>query len=1026
MSVTQTLGALGQWSLALSPDTPDDVRGRVGFFGHLAVVRGDVDVDTLGDALLAQARYVGVLRQKGVGDDLTLSGSGMVFWLGDEDGKGHVIETAINLTAATLADSVTAVLPPTVTLGTVHPLSDTALRYTGSHIFQSPREALQIICDAFAVEFRVNNNATVDVGRPDQLYNTTAPDSIIVRNGAGSDVDLTAVSGDYATEQAVHDYSTRVLLLGQTTGEGGTPDTVFVTGAADAPVVPYKDLRGNPVKMTRLISESGQTEGSVQQRAQLQLNRFNRAARALTVDADQYQADGVFVVGDGTYVYDPDAGVQDNAREVFFRGEVLHPDLIRISSVTWPISDGHTVAFRDVNGAWLDLTRWVRWEASSSGGGLGTSGLTEIIVGDLPRSLTGPSGSAVQDRVDASRPSAPDGSIPKTPTGLTLSTTAAQDTWGRDIAYVRGTWAAVTQNTDNTSLTDLSHYEMRYRPQFRAPGWHGSELTEDLAVDFVAVNGLPYDVQVRAVDLGGNPSEWSGTASITAAVDSVAPPAPADPVVSNYLGQLRIEYTGTSAAGTAMPADALTVEVHVGTAASFVAEPATKVDDLTPFGRGVSLVTAPYGQARWVRLVAVDASGNRGPSSAAVSGSTAQVVSADIFDGAVGSSKLANLAVTTAKINDLAVNDAKVGNLSVGKLTAGTQTVDVVISGRNTTALTGARVEHNALGFQGFRADGSKWLSLTPSESLLTGVVKTQDTGRRIEIGAGGLWGQIRFIAPDNKSGFMRAVTAGANADEVLQFGVEHSGGNVSWNVIGLDSTEGAAYRTKRHEFTFQERLMVYQTGNRGLDTPIERFRVDTQNVSMRGGSTATDATKTWNFAMFDGKVTHRFQTGALYTFGDGFSGQSPWLTLQADDSWGVILRAQSNGSSATLDVRGILDNQFYGVRASEFQQNSDMRDKHDIADFTIGSPLSLVAQVRPRQFKFNHGGDKPVVDADGNVTVVEGPAPAEVGVIAQELPAFMRGGSEEHGYSVDLGKGLLLALAAIQELDKRTRGGRA
>jgi hypothetical protein len=62
----------------------------------------------------------------------------------------------------------------------------------------------------------------------------------------------------------------------------------------------------------------------------------------------------------------------------------------------------------------------------------------------------------------------------------------------------------------------------------------------------------------------------------------------------------------------------------------------------------------------------------------------------------------------------------------VGKLTAGTMSADVVVGGRFATALTGARVEMNSLGFQKFDTDGvTKLISLTGTEALLTGTYKT-------------------------------------------------------------------------------------------------------------------------------------------------------------------------------------------------------------------------------------------------------------------------------------------------------------
>jgi hypothetical protein len=216
----------------------------------------------------------------------------MVFWLGDEDGKGQVLEAKVTLTNATLSAALTAVLPAAVTLGTVYALTNPAARITRTFQYVSPREAVQAICDHFDVEFRVNGNGTLDVGRQDQLYNAT-PDSIVVRKGAGIDMDTVALGGKFGVQKTAVDYSDRILLVGKT-----QEDATFVNGAIDAPVKPYRDLFGNTTRRTRMISESGTTTGTLAQRLQLQLNRYNRTATSLKVSAEDYEIEGNFVVGD--------------------------------------------------------------------------------------------------------------------------------------------------------------------------------------------------------------------------------------------------------------------------------------------------------------------------------------------------------------------------------------------------------------------------------------------------------------------------------------------------------------------------------------------------------------------------------------------------------------------------------------------------------------------------------------------------------------------------------------------------------
>lgn len=280
------------------------------------------------------------------------------------------------------------------------------------------------------------------------------------------------------------------------------------------------------------------------------------------------------------------------------------------------------------------------------------------------------------------------------------------------------TWTAPTTNSDGSALTDLSHYLVQYRPALRAPLWAGSVITADTSVDLVNLPvDLDYDVRVAAVDTSGNTSAWSPVASGHTSPDAVAPPAPADPAVGNYLGQLRIEYLGTDNLGDPMPADTNRVDVHVSAVSGFTHDSTTRVASLDPFARGVAYADTPYGATRYVKLVAVDHTGNASAASGQVSGATSKVVSDDLLagavdaaaiadgavenaklglgavtgvkladfavdapkiaDGAVGTAKLANLAVGSAQIADLAVSTAKIASLAVGTA----QIADLAVSG---------------------------------------------------------------------------------------------------------------------------------------------------------------------------------------------------------------------------------------------------------------------------------------------------------------------------------------------------------
>lgn len=1044
MTVTEQLGSLGSWSLTLVDDTPRSITDQLGFFGHIGIWRGRVDVEQSDDAtLLATARYVGVLREKPTGPR-SLEGAGMIYWLGDEDGKGAVLESPVVFNAATLTECVTRLLPPAVTVGTIH---DPGGTYTGTHQWQTPRAVLDTICAAFGVEYRVNNNGTIDVGTQAQLYGSTTSTIISARNIGGQDFDLTSLGGTFTTDTSVIDYSDRVVLLGQKTDNAGN-STSFVEASASATTSPYKDLHGNTVHVTRTVSDAGQTDASAPAAAQLQLNEFNRAKRALSIRAEDYDTTGTAVVGQNAYVFDPENGLVDTTQQLDFRGELIFPQLIRISALQWSVTAGHTVAFRTQDGVWVDLTRYVSWDPGSD----------EITVGDLPRTLT-TSSNPVLTQTQA----APDSSVPDAPTGLALSTTSVESAKGQSTATVTASWTAPAQNTDGSVIQDLSYYLVQYRWHGRAPLWD-TRIAPTTTIDIPGLAvGLVYDVQVAAVDTTGHVSAYTPVAQITAAPDQTAPNAPSDPTVSSYLGQLRISWDGKDNTGAAMPPDFALVEVHVSATSGFTPDSspgsATLVSELST--AGVAYATAPYGATRYVKLVAVDNSQNRSAPSNQVSGSTVQVADGDIQA------------------------------LSVGKLTAGTMSADVVIGGRFATALTGARVELNSLGLQKFDTDGvTKLISLTGTEELLTGTYKTAASGRRIEMGSGGTTGEIDFYAPDGTKSVLLAYTESTGL-EAMQFGIPIPGVPVStssplWNKINLnnDHSGWSSYRANKHEFVFGGAnnasgadsstpgyFSVYETSDYGATGTVrlqiapgsfgywdslghERLTIDTTRIGFWDGNT-TPRMFLWqnqnvDFELYDSTVLREHHEGDRfdYHFGNVPSGQLAGfygLAFQGGYGSGVLRLACSNGQAANFkiwnDANGTwfeckdwTDTNWLGVRAAAFTVISDAGAKQEIGDYE-GSALDVIRAAKVRTYRRRDvqgprlrmeeteidGGriSKRTVPGGDHTPV---PGPVEIGLVAQEAPEQIVRAAREDGSDpmIDLYQLAVLTLKATQELDQR------
>lgn len=762
MPVQEILKALGSWEVKLLPHTPRDVLDALDYFGHVAIVPGRLDPVQYGDNLLTTARYVGVLRTKTIGDDgrtnapqddLSVGGVGMAMWLGDEDGKGDVYENAVEPASASFADTINMLLPASgaVTAGTIYSVAG---QYTGSHRYESPRSAIGYVCDTFStpsipVSWRVNGDATLDAGPDSDLF-VVNPTCVITTKDAGEDMSLRALPGSVDVTRDVEDYTTRVVLLAE--GEG----TSIATGAADiSPGTPYKNLHGGPLKMTRLVSESDTASGNAATRAQLQLSRFTSTRNALTLSTSDYDVHGSFVVGDRVWVYDPDSGLVDTSTEITFRGTRINPIKLQVTETSWAITDGYTVAYRTGTGAWIDLTDYVDAE---------TDGTSTVTVGDFSRQLTDSSLEPI-----GSRPNA-DTSTPGQPVFVEPFTGVAYlDSRGFTRARVVLSWSA-PNNTDGSTIVDGDHYEIRYAVDtdmlypatwaqvsqvrwqdlqtwsqpFAAPEgqWQTMVVNWDQTTAQLQdlSPGVGYDIQIRAVDKTGNIGAWSGTTTFVASSDNLPPSTPAAPSVAGSRIAVQVTHTlGKASGGTYnLESDLDHLEIHVSYEPGFTPD-ATTLKGKTAANAGMIqaqipvVLTVPIEEtsARYVRVVAVDKTGNKsGPSDAATA---------------------------TA----LLIDDAHISDLTVSKVTAGTISASWVMAGEIKTADTGARARMSVDGYELYNTAGTRtfFANAATGDVAVVGQLVSGTSGRRLEINpTGAFLPEIRFYPSDGTNyGFINA-----------------------------------------------------------------------------------------------------------------------------------------------------------------------------------------------------------------------------------------------------------------------------
>jgi hypothetical protein len=792
VSVTEIKQALGGWQLRLRPDTPRELLAALSFYGHIAVVPGQLDPVQYGDSLLTTARYVGVYRGKDSQDSFTLKGSGMAFWLGDEDDKGDVLETAVVLTGATFAASITALLPAggAVTAGTINAIAGL---YTGKHQWETPRQAITYVTDTYNGEWRVNGNATLDAGTVAQLYNTN-PVAILTPRGKGADLLRKALAGKLAMGVDVEDTTTRVVLLAEGSGDA------IATGTADAVGVPYKDLHGNTLRAVRVVSESGTESGNATARAQLQLNRFLNPRRSAQLTSSEYDIKGTFVVGDYIEVYDPANGFYDVNREVYWEGDRINPMALRCVEMTWPIPDGWTVGFRDINGVWFDLSRWY----------LPEGGDTTIVVGDLARGLSSVGGEPVGIRPNLPEAGA-DFTIPGAPVFGTFSSGNYQGDdgeWTKSAILV--TWTQPL-NTDLSTITDGGHYEIRYRvnafigygvrwgqltpyrwADLTANRW-GAPITDPVATGewhtlFVPWGQLQmlvqeltpsveYEFQIRAVDAADPPHQgaWSASTFFVADRDLFAPSIPAAPTVASNPVSIQVIHTlGKASAGAyTLEPDLAYLSVHVGNLSSFLPTVANSVGRLLANASmiaaqipAVGTFVIPDTANVWVKVVAVDRAGNESPPSAGVQSSVTLIDNAHISD------------------------------LSVSKVTAGTITAAWILAGSIKTANTGARVEVDSAGIRAYKSTGAQTLNVDST----TGFVDI--TGRfTAQTDAGAIIRMDPVAGGDDPFMFLQASNVNVNRGHLAQFG---SG--------GTDVTELSS-KNLSHDSVDGGRIWLSQTG---------------------------------------------------------------------------------------------------------------------------------------------------------------------------------------------------------------------
>lgn len=353
----------GSFDIRFAVDAPLSLWNTIAEFGHIVITPQWVDNRLFDDAtMLNMARYSGVVLERRLArDGLAVSGAGMVWWLGDEEGKGDIIETKVALDDDTLDDSLDALLPVAITKGTI---TEPPATYNGEHQWETPLEAIRTVCASMGAEYRVNPNGTIDAGPSADVYNITTPTVVVLREHlSGSDPILRGIEVEQLTTHLnSRPYATRGIVV----TEDSDNVRILVGGQDRSPAPTATDLHGNVIDRTLMLETSG-SPVDVTIYLTTQMNEHAIVSN-MEISTNMFEIqNGDLRVGDAFWCYDPPAFV-DYANQMNFRGDRIFPKRLRLIAASWPLLPGMGIYYRSpaVTPVYHDLSEYIAWEQGSN------------------------------------------------------------------------------------------------------------------------------------------------------------------------------------------------------------------------------------------------------------------------------------------------------------------------------------------------------------------------------------------------------------------------------------------------------------------------------------------------------------------------------------------------------------------------------------------------------------------------------------------------------------------------------------
>lgn len=378
--IREVLMAAGSGTIALHPHTPKAVLDRFEWLSLVTITAAHIPADAMSTSgLLGAAMYTGVYMGRS-DRRTTLDVYGAASLLGGPGGLGNVFSSDQTINETSIENAVEAyVLRESVGNPVANGISQGALDAGAVDVDasinagDSPLDALNAIYLAAggAYKWRINPDLTLDMDDTNSLFRDR--EAIFNPWWSGRDRNVTGYRCEIDPRTDVDDMATTVSVV--------EDDATLVT---DDGTFTFYDLQGDTV-VRRVHFEGNIPDGSGVERAAAEIGARENPRAELSVRVDGYATRTELEPGDRVWVYDPEVEMVNTlvspfGDEVYYRGQIMHPERAFIEGVNWPVQRGmgvYMVLLTDntADQEIIDLTRYVDWE----------EGPTELEIGALRR-----------------------------------------------------------------------------------------------------------------------------------------------------------------------------------------------------------------------------------------------------------------------------------------------------------------------------------------------------------------------------------------------------------------------------------------------------------------------------------------------------------------------------------------------------------------------------------------------------------------------------------------------------------------